>query len=86
MAELKVDVKILRYDPGKDKKPYWKTYDLQVEPGLTILDLLNEIHWHFDGTLSYRRSCRSAICGSCAMKVNGRNVLACETPIDQFKG
>ncbi len=86
MAELKVYVKILRYDPGKDKKPYWETYDLEVEHDLTILDLLNEIHWNVDGTLSYRRSCRSAICGSCAMKVNGQNVLACETPMHRFKG
>jgi succinate dehydrogenase / fumarate reductase iron-sulfur subunit len=86
MKEVKVTVKILRYNPEKDQKPYWKTYDLEVEPDLTILDLLNEIHWNIDGTLSYRRSCRSSICGSCAMKVNGRNVLACETPIYQFKG
>jgi len=86
MAEVKVNVKILRYDPEKDQKPHWQTYDLEVEHDLTILDLLNEIHWNIDGTLSYRRSCRSAICGSCAMKVNGRNVLACETPMHQFKG
>ncbi len=86
MAKVNVNVKILRYEPEKDKKPYWKTYELELEPDLTILDVLNEIHWHIDGTLAYRRSCRSAICGSCAMKVNGRNVLACETPMHQFKG
>jgi succinate dehydrogenase / fumarate reductase iron-sulfur subunit len=86
MAKVKVKVKILRYDPEKDKKPYWKTYDVEVDEELTILDLLNEIHWYHDGTLSYRRSCRSAICGSCAMKVNGMNILACETPMHRFKG
>jgi succinate dehydrogenase / fumarate reductase iron-sulfur subunit len=83
---VKVNVKILRYDPEKDKKPSWKTYNLEVDEDFTILDILNEIHWNLDGTLAYRRSCRSAICGSCAMKVNGRNILACETPIHQFRG
>lgn len=86
MAKEKVNVKILRYNPEKDNKPSWQAYDLEVEQDATILDILNEIHWHHDGTLAYRRSCRSAICGSCAMKVNGRNVLACETPMHHFKG
>jgi len=86
MAKEKVNVKILRYNPETDKKPYWKTYDLEVDHDSTILDILNEIHWHRDGSLAYRRSCRSAICGSCAMKVNGRNILACETSKQLFKG
>lgn len=86
MAKINVNVKILKYDPENDKKPYWKAYNVDVDEELTILDLLNEIHWQHDGTLSYRRSCRSAICGSCAMKVNGQNVLACETPMHRFKG
>jgi succinate dehydrogenase / fumarate reductase iron-sulfur subunit len=86
MAKVKIKVKVLRYSPGTDKKPHWQNYDVNVEEGVTILDVLNEIHWNIDGTLAYRRSCRSAICGSCAMKVNGRNVLACETPLHAFKG
>lgn len=83
-ANVNVKAKILRYIPGKDKKPRWQTYQLEVEPDVTILDILNEIHWKLDGTLAYRRSCRSAICGSCAVKVNGQNVLACETPMFKF--
>jgi len=86
MAKVNIKVKVLRYNPESDPKPNWKTYDVEVEEDVTILDVLNEIHWNIDGTLSYRRSCRSAICGSCAMKVNGRNVLACETPLHMFKG
>ncbi|MCK4762124.1 MAG: succinate dehydrogenase iron-sulfur subunit [Candidatus Aminicenantes bacterium] len=82
----KIKVKILRYDPGKGKKPYWKFYEPEVDSDATILDVLNEIHWNIDGALAYRRSCRSAICGSCAMKVNGSNILACETPLHRFKG
>ncbi len=85
MSKEKREIKILRYDPKTDKKPYWKKYDLEIDSEATILDVLNEIHWNIDGTLAYRRSCRSAICGSCAMKVNGKNVLACETPIHRFK-
>ncbi len=86
MAMVNLKVKILKYNPEKDKKPYWKKYETDIEEDATILDVLNDIHWNTDGTLSYRRSCRSSICGSCAMKVNGRNVLACETPIHRFKG
>ncbi len=84
MTKDKRIIKILRYDPAKDKKPYWQSLDMELDPESTILDVLNEIHWQMDGTLAYRRSCRSAICGSCAMKVNGQNVLACETPIHKF--
>jgi len=86
MAKVMANVKVLRYNPEKDKKPYWKTYDVEVDEDVTILDVLNAIHWSLDGTLAYRRSCRSAICGSCAMKVNGENVLACETPMHRYKG
>jgi succinate dehydrogenase / fumarate reductase iron-sulfur subunit len=53
-------------------------YTLDVEKGDTILDCLNEIKWTQDGTLTFRRSCRSGICGSCAMTINGVNGLACE--------
>jgi succinate dehydrogenase / fumarate reductase iron-sulfur subunit len=67
MAKIDISVKILRYQPGKDEKPHWQTFDISVEDESTVLDVLNEIHWQHDGTLAYRRSCRSSICGSCAM-------------------
>jgi len=86
MSKEKRTIKILRYDPANDKKPLWKEYSGEYDSDSTILDVLNEIHWKTDGSLAYRRSCRSAICGSCAMKINGRNALACETPIHNFKG
>jgi succinate dehydrogenase / fumarate reductase iron-sulfur subunit len=81
-----VKAKILRYNPEKDEKPFWQPYEVEIESDATILDILNQIRWKLDGTLTFRRSCRSAICGSCAMKVNGRNILACETPLHRFKG
>ncbi|NJR75318.1 MAG: succinate dehydrogenase/fumarate reductase iron-sulfur subunit, partial [Scytonema sp. CRU_2_7] len=51
---------------------------LEVEPGNTILDCLNRIKWEQDGTLAYRKNCRNTICGSCAMRINGRSALACK--------
>lgn len=85
MKRESLQVKILRYNPEKNRKPHWETYHLDVDEDSTILDILNKIHWEIDGTLAFRRSCRSAICGSCAMKVNGQNILACETPLGKFK-
>lgn len=85
MAKEQILVKVLRYNPEKDTKPHWQTFKPEIEHNSTILDILNTIHWDIDGTLAFRRSCRSAICGSCAMKVNGQNILACETPMHQFK-
>lgn len=55
-----------------------QTYPLQVEPGNTILDCLNRIKWEQDGTLAFRKNCRNTICGSCAMRINGRSALACK--------
>lgn len=83
MAEF--SLKIVRYTPGKHQKPLVQTYTIQAKPRWSILDCLNEIKWHHDGTLAFRRSCKSGICGSCAMNINGRNRLACETRIEDCK-
>jgi succinate dehydrogenase / fumarate reductase, iron-sulfur subunit len=58
--------------------PYAQTYDLDVDPGNTILDCLNRIKWEQDGSLAYRKNCRNTICGSCSMRINGRSALACK--------
>jgi len=79
MAVEQLELKVLRYNPEKGSKSYWQQFTLEVESHFTVLDVLNKVHWQIDGSLAYRRSCRSAICGSCAMKVNGQNILACET-------
>ncbi len=72
-------VKVYRYDPESGEKAHYDTWDLDVKPGQTVLDLLHDVHYFHDPTLSFRRSCRSAICGSCAMSLNGRTGLACNT-------
>jgi succinate dehydrogenase / fumarate reductase iron-sulfur subunit len=76
-----VTVRIQRFNPDLDQKPYLKNYVITLEPGTTILDALAEIKGVQDGSLTYRRSCRHAICGSCAMNINGKNVLACNQPL-----
>ena len=76
-----VTVRIQRFNPDEDKKPYKQDFQVQVTPDTTVLDALHDIKTHQDGSVTYRRSCRHAICGSCAMHINGRNTLACNTPM-----
>ena len=72
---------IQRFNPDVDKKPYIQEFRVALTPGTTILDAPHQIKTEQDGSLTYRRSCRHAICGSCAMHVNGHNVLVCKTPL-----
>lgn len=78
---MQVRLKIKRFDPEKDPKPYFATYDLDAEPTDRVLDALNVIKWYQDGSLAYRRSCAHGVCGSDAMLINGRNRLACKVLI-----
>jgi len=75
---MEVTVKVFRFNPEKDKKPHYETYKLTAEPTDRVLDLLEYIKGYYDGTLSFRRSCAHGICGSDAMRINGRNYLACK--------
>ncbi len=77
MAE--VTFKIFRFDPTVDSESRYQDYKLELEPGLTLLNCLNIIKSTLDPTLTYRMSCGSAICGSCAMRVNGHALLMCKT-------
>ncbi|MHB8909309.1 MAG: succinate dehydrogenase/fumarate reductase iron-sulfur subunit [Syntrophales bacterium] len=77
--------KILRYDAqDPDSRPLFATYRISVIPGLTVLAVLNRIRDEIDGTLAFRSSCRSAVCGSCAMVMNGKIDLACRTQVAAF--
>ena len=78
---MRVTLVIQRFDPEKDEKPHHETYEVEAEPTDRLLDALNDVKWHIDGTLTYRRSCAHGICGSDAMRVNGRNRLACKVLI-----
>jgi succinate dehydrogenase / fumarate reductase iron-sulfur subunit len=79
MKEAKL--KIFRFDPDKDSKPYFQEYSVPCEEGCTVLTALFKIQDRVDGSLSFRSSCRAGVCGSCAMHINGRYRLACETQV-----
>jgi len=76
--------KIQRFDPEKDKEPYFQTFELEAEPEMRILDCLNQIKWTRDGTLAYRWSCGHGVCGSDAVRINGRCALACKRLLKHY--
>jgi succinate dehydrogenase / fumarate reductase iron-sulfur subunit len=73
--------KIQRFNPDKDTRAHYEEYRVDLEQTDRVLDGLNEIKWRQDGTLTYRRSCAHGVCGSDAMRINGRNRLACKVLI-----
>ncbi|MFC5338926.1 succinate dehydrogenase iron-sulfur subunit [Leucobacter denitrificans] len=74
-----VTLLIRRYNPESGRDAYWEDFDVEMYPTDRILDALHKIKWDVDGTLAFRRSCAHGICGSDAMRINGRNRLACKT-------
>jgi len=79
--------KIYRYDPDASANPRWDRYTIDLDKcGPMVLDALIKIKNEIDPTLTFRRSCREGICGSCAMNMEGRNGLACTTAINDLKG
>lgn len=77
---MEVLFKVIRQKPNSS--PVVQSYLLDVEGGNTILDCLNRIKWEHDGTLAFRKNCRNTICGSCAMRINGRSALACKENVN----
>lgn len=75
---LDVKVRIRRFNPEADAEPHWEEYTVPAEPTDRVLDVLNQVKWYQDGTLTFRRSCAHGVCGSDAMLINGQNRLACE--------
>ncbi len=73
--------RIKRFDPEREPSQWWQEYEVPMEPFERVLDGLIRIKDHQDGSLTFRRSCAHGICGSCAMKINGRNRLACQSLI-----
>lgn len=78
---------IYRYDPDTGENPRLDSYDIDADDcGPMVLDALIKIKNEVDPTLTFRRSCREGICGSCAMNIDGANTLACTLAIDDVKG
>ncbi len=76
---MEVTVKIFRYNPEKDQRGHYETYTVEAHETERVLDVLELIKGHKDGSLAFRRSCAHGVCGSDAMRINGRNMLACKT-------
>lgn len=81
---MKKVFRILRYDPENSKGAFFQTYVVPWENGQTVLEALYYILENLDPTLAFRSSCRAAICGSCAMHINGQYRLACRTQIQRL--
>jgi len=79
--------KVYRWEPDKGENPRLDTYEVDLDTcGPMVLDALVKIKNEIDPTLTFRRSCREGICGSCAMNIDGRNTLACIQAIDEIDG
>ncbi len=79
-----LEVSLYRYNPETDKAPFMQ--DFEVEVGgrdLMVLDVLELIKAEYDGSVTYRRSCREGVCGSDGVNINGKNGLACITPLSE---
>ena len=78
---MDVTIKVKRFDPeAADPQSFWQDFTVEIDDKGTVLDALIKIREDNDGTFSLRCSCRSSICGSCAVRINGHAGLACKTP------
>jgi len=79
--------KIYRYDPDSGENPHLDTYEVDLDTcAPMVLDALIKIKNETDPTLTFRRSCREGVCGSCAMNIDGTNTLACTKSIEECRG
>jgi succinate dehydrogenase / fumarate reductase, iron-sulfur subunit len=81
MAEF--TLKVRRFKPEDLEPPYWESFEVDLDPTLSVLDGLLQAKDRDDGSLAVRCSCRAAICGSCGMKINGQSTLACKTMLEE---
>jgi len=79
-----IQIECLRYQPEQDAAPRWQAYAVPFTDDMSVLQGLQYIKDHLDGSLTFRWSCRMAICGSCGAMVNGRPRLGCETFLREF--
>ncbi|MGH4034314.1 succinate dehydrogenase iron-sulfur subunit [Actinomycetota bacterium Odt1-20B] len=78
---ITVTFRIRRFNPEVSAEATWEDFQLEIDPKERVLDGLHKIKWDMDGSLTFRRSCAHGICGSDAMRINGKNRLACKTLI-----
>jgi len=85
MTQRAIELSILRYRPEEDNKPWFQTYQVPCEEDWVVLDAINYVKDHLDGSLSFRWSCHMAVCGSCGMMINGDPALSCKTFIRDLR-
>jgi len=86
-AENKKVFHVYRWEPDSGNNPRMDTYEIDLDKcGPMVLDAIIYIKNELDPTLTFRRSCREGICGSCSMNIGGTNTLACTKAIDEYKG
>jgi succinate dehydrogenase / fumarate reductase iron-sulfur subunit len=78
---ITVTFRIRRFNSEVSAEAVWEDFQLEIDPKERVLDALHKIKWDQDGSLTFRRSCAHGICGSDAMRINGKNRLACKTLI-----
>ncbi|MFF2521917.1 succinate dehydrogenase iron-sulfur subunit [Streptomyces liangshanensis] len=78
---ITVTFRIRRFNPEVSAESTWQDFQIDIDPKERVLDGLHKIKWELDGSLTFRRSCAHGICGSDAMRINGKNRLACKTLI-----
>ncbi len=81
---MKIKFRIFRFDPDADTQPHYSEFFVEAQKNERVLDCLNRIKWTQDGTLSYRMSCAHGVCGSDAMRINGKCSLACQKLVKDF--
>ncbi|MDH4053044.1 MAG: 2Fe-2S iron-sulfur cluster-binding protein, partial [Rubrivivax sp.] len=74
-----IEIEVLRYRPEQEAEPVWQRYTVPYTDDMSVLQALQHIKDEIDGSLSFRWSCRMAICGSCGMMVDGKPKLSCQT-------
>jgi succinate dehydrogenase / fumarate reductase iron-sulfur subunit len=79
--KILANIRVQRFTPGKDRSPYFDNFKVEVETGMTVLAALRQIKDTQDSSLTFRAFCRSAICGSCTVRIADRSVLACSTQL-----
>lgn len=80
----RITIEVARYNPARDHEPRMDSFDVPLYEEWVVLDALNYIKDHFDGSLTFRWSCRMGVCGSCGMMVNGVPKLTCATFLSDY--
>ena len=83
MNEKRITVKVYRYNPDEENFPRYDSYEIPINKGMSIYNVLQYINENYDGGLSHYGSCRTGVCKGCILRVNGKSCLACLEPAEK---